>query len=144
MYRIPLSTVIFVPVASNSPSLAATSRLKLSVVKPSPTSATTTTSPSPTKPNRKSTRNSFNSCHSWSKNPSVSSVKSVVEKIIVVFVLFRQCSSVFVLSCQCPFQMLYLCIVFERPKLRVRVLTIFPTCTSKISYVYQHLGPQRQ
>ena len=27
--------------------------------------------------------------------------------------------------------------VFERPKLRVRVLTIFPTCTSKISYVYQ-------
>ena len=27
--------------------------------------------------------------------------------------------------------------VFERLKLRVRVLTIFPTCTSKISYVYQ-------
>ena len=36
------------------------------------------------------------------------------------------------------FQMLYLCIVFERPKLQVRVLTIFPTCTSKIPYVYQH------
>ena len=42
-----------------------------------------------------------------------------------------------------PFQMLYLCIVFERPKLRVRVLTIFPTCTSKISYVYPHPGPLR-
>ena len=27
--------------------------------------------------------------------------------------------------------------VFERLKLRVRVLTIFSTCTSKISYVYQ-------
>ena len=38
------------------------------------------------------------------------------------------------------FQMLYLCIVFERPKLRVRVLTIFSTCTSKISYVYPQPG----
>ena len=60
-----------------------------------------------------------------------------------MFILFRQCSSVFVLSRQCPFGMLYLCIVFERPKLRVRVLTIFPTCTSKISYVYPHPGPLR-
>ena len=53
-------------------------------------------------------------------------------------------SSYFVLSRQWPFQMLYLCIVFERPKLRVRVLTIFPTCTSKISYVYPQPGPQKQ
>ena len=66
-----------------------------------------------------------------------------LKNLRAIFILFRQCSSVFVLSRQCPFQMLYLCIVFERPKLRVRVLTIFPTCTSKISYVYPHPGPLR-
>ena len=34
------------------------------------------------------------------------------------------------------FQMLYLCIVFERADLRLRVLVNTPTCTNEFFYVY--------
>ena len=102
MYRTPLSIVIFVLVAKNSPSLAAISKLRPSVEKPSLSSATTTTSPYLMKPHPRSMKNSCNPCNSCLK-----------KKNSLVFVIFRQCSSVFVLSRQRPFQMSYLCTVNE-------------------------------
>ena len=41
-----------------------------------------------------------------------------------------------------PFRMLYLCIVNARPRLRLRVPGITPTCTNEFSYVYPHLAPR--
>ena len=71
MYRTPLSIVIFVLVAKNSPSLAAISKLRPSVEKPSLSSATTTTSPYLMKPHPRSMKNSCNPCNSCLKKKNL-------------------------------------------------------------------------